>query len=597
MSVRARATERAPGALRRLIDDAELPKRRLGLAVLLGFLTVASSVGLMATSAFLIQKAALQPPILTLTVAIVGVRFFGISRGVFRYLQRLVSHDTALRALARARVRFYAALEPLAPGGLVGRRSGDLLRRFVDDVDELQDLPLRALEPPLVAILVSALAVGVTGAFLPAAGAALLGALLLGGIAVPVLAERLGRSPGERQAQARGALGAEVGDLLRGAPELLACGRADEHLARVGELDRELERVARRNSWETGLVTGLSALAAGLAIWAVLLVAVPAVSDGRLDGLHLGLLALTAMAAFEAIEPLAGALHELGAVVGSSRRLHDVVDVPLPVTEPETPRSPPIDTTIVFDRARVRYPSSERWALDGVDLRLAPGERKALVGASGAGKTTIANVLLRFVELGGGRVTLGGHLLSEYRQVDVRHSIGLAAQDSHLFATSVLENVRLARPDASDSDIEQALRRARVWEWVCELPDGWHTRVGDDGARVSGGERQRIVLARALLADAPVVVLDEPSAHLDEPVERALMADVLEATVGRSLLLVSHRLGGLDSMDEILVLHDGRVVEQGTHDELLALGGRYRRLWTVVASTPSGDSEVVGAGA
>ncbi len=287
----------------------------------------------------------------------------------------------------------------------------------------------------------------------------------------------------------------------------------------------------------------------------MLALAVGAHAAGDLDRVLIAMLALLALASFEAVQPLSGVARELPATLGAGRRILDLMDREPAVVDPAEPAPPPSPPfSVALEDVRARYRSEEAPALDGVSLRLEPGRRIALLGASGAGKTTVVNLLLRFLDPERGRVTLGGRDLRDYRQDDVRRLIAVAGQDSHLFSTSIRENVRLARPEASDADIEQALRRARLWNWVSDLPDGADTLVGELGRELSGGQRQRLVLARALLADAPVLVLDEPTAHLDPPTAEELMEDVLSAAGDRSVLLITHRPEGLGLVDEVVVL-------------------------------------------
>jgi thiol reductant ABC exporter CydC subunit len=541
--------------LRRLLALAGAPRRRVAPAVALGALTVAFGAGLMGTAGYLISRAAERPAILSLTVAIVGVRFFGLARPLTRYLERLASHDLALRVLARVRVRAYRRIEPLAPAQLEGYRDGDLLARMVADVDALQGLHLRAVGPPLVALAAGALAVGATAFFLPAAAVVLAAGLLVGGVAVPACAGALARRAGQGQAAARGELAAEVVELLTAGPELVVNGAGVAALARVRDRDRALVRLGRRDALAGGLADGLGLTVTGATVTAVLAVAINASGDGHLDRVLIATLALLALASFEAVQPLSAAARELSATVAAGRRVLELLDRRPAVTDPAEPAPPPRwPFAVALEGVRARYGAAERPALDGIDLRLEPGRHVALVGASGAGKTTIVNLLLRFLDPEAGRVTLAGRDLRAYRQHDVRQAIAVAGQDSYLFATSIRENVRLGRTDASDADVERALRRARIWDWVAQLPDGWDTEVGEAGRALSGGQRQRIALARALLSDAPVLVLDEPTAHLDPATAFALVRDVLGAAAGRSVLLVTHRPEGLELVDEVVAI-------------------------------------------
>jgi ATP-binding cassette, subfamily C, bacterial CydC len=539
--------------LRRLLALTDAPRPRVALAAGLGALTISFGAGLMATAGYLISRAAERPAILSLTVAIVGVRFFGLARPLTRYLDRLASHDLALRVLGRVRVRVYGQIEPLAPAGLEGYRHGDLLARMVADVDALQNLHLRAVGPPLVALLAGVVAVGVAAAFLPAAGLVLAAGLVAGGVAVPALAGWLGRRGGRRQAAARGELSAELVEVLRAAPELVAYGSASAAQARVRAADGALVRLARRDAFVGGLADGAGLAVVGATVAGVLAVAVHASADGGLDRVLIAMLALLALASFEAVQPLAAAARELSVTLAAGRRVLELADGEAAVVDPVAPAAAPSwPFAVALEDVRARYAPGERPALDGVSLRLEPGCRVALVGRSGAGKTTVVNLLLRFLDPEAGRVTLAGRDVREYRQEDVRRAIAVAGQDSHLFSASIRENVCLARPGASDGEIERALRRARLWPWVAGLPDGLDTAVGEEGRELSGGQRQRLVLARALLVDAPVLVLDEPTAHLDPSTARALVDDVFAAAAGRSVLLITHRLEGLELVDEII---------------------------------------------
>jgi thiol reductant ABC exporter CydC subunit len=567
-------------AIVRVLRLVRVPRGRLALAIGLGVLALGSGVGLMATSAWLISRAAQHPPVLLLMVAIVAVRAFGIARGVFRYLERLVSHDATFRILADLRAAVYQRLERLAPTGLPAFRSGDLLGRFVADVDAVQDLYLRTLLPYAVAAVVGGASVGLAWALLPEAGVILLVALLLAGVVAPWLSAAVAKSAERRTADLRGELTAHVVDTLHGAPELIAYGAATTRLAEVARLDRSLTRTSARSARTAGLGTALTTLAGGLAVWGGLAVGVPAVRTGRLDGVLLAVVVLLPLAVSEVMAGLPLAAQAVERTRRSASRVNAVLDLPEPVQEPTRPAvlpAPPYVLTVTNLRARWTPEGPD--VLDGVSLTLEPGRRYAVVGPSGSGKSTLTSVLLRFLEPSGGTLTLNGVDLRALCGEDVRKVVGLCAQDAHLFDTTVGENIRLARRSATDEEVRDALRRARLLEWVESLPRGLDTPVGEHGSRVSGGQRQRIALARALLADFPILLLDEPAAHLDVASADQLTADLLDATVGRTTLLVTHRLAGLEDVDEILVLDAGRVVERGSHAELMARPTVYRSWW------------------
>jgi thiol reductant ABC exporter CydC subunit len=541
--------------LRRLLALAGIPPTRIAVSVALGTLTVVFGVALMATAGYLISRAAERPAILSLTTAIVAVRFFALARPVTRYLERLVSHDLALRSLGTIRSRFYRQIEPLAPAELEAFRRGDLLRRMVGDVDALQGLFLRALGPPVIALVVCALCVGVAAAILPLAGGVLAAGLVAGGILVPILAGALGRTVGRRQAPARAELTARLVDLLRGAPELVAYGREQETLAEIRRADAELARLDRRDAFVGGLGDGLIVLVGGLTLAGVLAVAAAAHDAGTLNRVLVATLALLALSSFDAVAPLPEAARELSATTTAGRRMLELADREPAVRDPaDALPLPHAIPQVRLEGVTARYGRSERPALCGFDLVLEPGKRIALVGPSGSGKTTVVNLLLRFLDPESGRVTISGHDLRHYRQEDVRRTFALAGQAAHLFDSSIRENLLLARPTAAAEELEEALGRARIGTWVMSLPQGLDTLVGEEGTRLSGGQRQRLTVARALLADAPVLILDEPTEHLDPATARALIEDVIDSAGDRSVLLITHRSEGLELVDEVVTL-------------------------------------------
>jgi thiol reductant ABC exporter CydC subunit len=383
----------------------------------------------------------------------------------------------------------------------------------------------------------------------------LAGGLLLAVIVAPVLAASLSRRSVSRQAEARGALSAELVETLSGSAELVAFGVERGRLRSVRSADARLVRIARRAALTDGTGDGLRLLVTGATVAGVLAVSVSAHAEGRLDRVLVALLSLLSLAAFEAVQPLTEAFRELGATLAAGRRILELTDREPRIVDPADPlRAPAVPFSIVLENVRARYGPGERPALDGFSLQLEPGRRVILLGGSGTGKTTVVRLLLRFLDPERGRVTLAGQDLRRYRQEDVRRLIAVAGQDTYLFSTSIRHNLELARPDATDDDLRNALRSARILDWVESLPDGLDTLVGEEGRELSGGQRQRIVLARALLTEAPVLVLDEPTAHLDSPTAKRLVEDVF-ATVGeRCVLLITHRPEGLELADEVVVL-------------------------------------------
>lgn len=565
--------------LRRVRAVAKAWQGRFRLGLLLGALAVGCSVGLMAVSGWLISRASEQPPVLYLMVAVTATRTFGIGRAVFRYAERLVSHDAVLRMLADLRVSVFRRLERIAPAGLREQRRGDLLARLVADADALQDYWLRWLLPVGTAVLVGTGSVAFTAWLLPGAGAALAVGLLAAGVGVPLVSGACARRAERRLAPARGELATRVADLLTGTAELTVAGALAGRKDAAKESDRTLTAIAARGAAATGLGSGLSALMCGLTVVVASAVAANAVHDGRLSGVAMAVAVLTPLAAFEAVNGLPQAVQYRQRVRRSAERIYEVIDAPVPVAEPERPAPVPASAfPLRLTGLAVRHPGQEQDALHGLDLTLEAGRRIAVVGPSGAGKTSLAQVLLRFLDPHEGAYTLGGTDARTLDSDEVRRIVGLCAQDAHLFDSSVRENLRLARTGASEGELRQALAAARLLEWADGLPDGLDTLVGEHGERISGGQRQRLALARALLADFPVLVLDEPAEHLDLATADALTTDLLAATEGRTTVLITHRLAGLEEVDEVLVLDRGTVVQRGTYAELAVAEGPLRNL-------------------
>ncbi|MFI1466868.1 thiol reductant ABC exporter subunit CydD [Streptomyces wuyuanensis] len=567
---------------------------RLVLALALGSLALGSAVGLMAVSGWLISRASEQPPVLYLMVAVTATRAFGIGRAVFRYAERLVSHDAVLRMLADLRVGVYRRLERIAPAGLRRTRRGDLLSRLVADVDALQDYWLRWALPAGAALVVGAASVGFTAWLLPEAGVVLAVGLLAAGVAVPLLSGAVARRAERRLAPARGALAAQVVDLLRGTGELTVTGELARRRAAVREADRTLTRIASRAAAATALGGGLSAVACGLTVAFVAYAGVVAVHSGRVEGVELAVVVLTPLAAFEAVVGLPLAVQYRQRVKRSAQRVFEVLDAPVPVSEPPEPAPAPATAFPLEVRGlSVRHSGARRDALSGFDLTLTAGRRVAVVGASGSGKTTLAQALLRFLDVRSGTYTVGGTDATALDGDSVRRCVGLCAQDAHLFDSSIRENLRLARTGATEEELRAALAAARLLDWTDGLPDGLDTLVGEHGAQLSGGQRQRLALARALLADFPVLLLDEPAEHLDLATADALTADLLAATEGRTTVLITHRLRGLDAVDEVVVLDEGRTVQRGPYAELAVMDGPLRRM---LEREHAGDLLVSGSG-
>ena len=553
----------------------------VALSVLLGALTIGANISLLGTSAWLIAAAALQPPLGSLYVAIVGVRFFGIARAAFRYAERLVSHNVTFRVLARLRVWLYRQLEPLFPAILATHRTGDLLARIVGDVEVLENFYVRLLAPVLVAGVTAA---GV-GLFLagygPELAAVFLGCFVATGGLLPFWMRRLGREPAREVVARRAHLSGLLVDGILGLADLLAYGRADAHAEGLAQADAAYGRAQQHLARLSAFHTGLGTLLTNLALWGLLVLAIPSVAAGRIEGVMLGALGLLTLAAFEAATPLPQAAQTWESVRTAAGRLLELADSPPPVREPAHPAPLPQEASLEVDGLTFTYPGATRPALDGVSFRVPAGKKVAIVGPSGAGKSTLAHLLLRFWDPERGEIRLGGVPLKALPSEAVRSFFVVVPQRVEVFSATLRENLLLARPEATPEELEEAVQAAGLEEVVSRLPQGYDTYLGERGGQLSAGERQRVAIAQAVLRlrEAPILLVDEPTAHLDPATEREVVASLLRLAQGRTVVWISHRLVGMEGMDEILVLDGGRIVERGTHAELLARGGLYRRLW------------------
>jgi ATP-binding cassette subfamily C protein CydCD len=539
------------GPLRWTLSSAGPQRLRFAAALLLGSAALGCGVALTATSAWLISAAALHPPVLTLMVAIVAVRAFGLGKGVLRYAERLVSHDAALRCLSELRVRLWSALVRLGPAATNRIRRGDLLSRLVSDVDAQQDVLVRVALPLGCAIVVGTGASVGLGLLLPAAGIVMAVGLLVAGIVAPAVAVVTAWATERRAAPARGDVLSRAVEILEAAPDLAAFGAAGRYRLGLVDADHRLAVLLRRGAAARGLGTGLCTLAIGATSVALTALGIAAVRAGELPGPALAVLALTPLATAELLAGLPDAALRLTAAGPAATRLCELERRPAPVHEPRTPaRVSPPRTFSAHDLA-VRWPGADHDAVRYVDLGLPEGSRVALTGPSGSGKSSVIAALLRYLDPVAGLILADGHDTRDLAGDDVRRGIGWCGASTHLFDSTLRANLLLARPDADDAEVIDALRRAQLGDWLSGLPGGLDTWIGAHGGEVSGGERQRIGVARALLADRPVLVFDEPTAHLDEPTAAALAHDLLAATVGRTALVVTHRPDQTPSLPEV----------------------------------------------
>jgi thiol reductant ABC exporter CydC subunit len=543
--------------LRRVLSEPATPYLRLAASGLLGLASAAATIGLLAGSGYVIGRAALRPGLDALVGILAAVEVLAFLRGPLRYAERLVGHDATLRALARWRVWLYDCLTPRVPAALSGWRSGDLLTRAIEDVDTLQDLYLRTLLPLSIALGAAVLGLVVVGLVLPAAALALGIPLVVAGTLPPLLTWR--RSHQDEAATRAGDISAQVVDAIHGVPDLLAFGAEAAMLARLEEMGAHSARLARHEVQSGALSTVCTQLCLGIALIGVLAEAIAAVHGHHLDPVMVAVLPLAAVGTFEPVPGVAQAVARAMAVNAAARRLLAIESVPVPVVDPEAPAPFPIGTpAIVFADASLRYAKDLPLALGGVSFELTPGDRVAVTGSSGSGKSSLVNAILRFWPLQSGTLSVGGTPVEQLSQTDIRAACALVDQRADLFAGTISTNVTLGRPDASDADVAAAVGAAQLSAWVATLPEGLDTPVGDGGVALSGGERRRVAVARALLAGGPVLLLDEPTSGLNAGLADQLIADVMAAAGERSVLLITHRATEAEHCRTTITLEAGQ---------------------------------------
>jgi ATP-binding cassette subfamily C protein CydC len=559
------------------------------LGTLSGLLAVASAVGLLALSGWFISAAA-YAGLTAITAQLfnffhpgIGVRIFAIGRTLARYVERIVSHDATFRILQSLRSWFYRHLEPLAPSRLMNFRSGDILNRIVADIDALDNLYLRVFSPSVIALTMSVMVVGFLWLFDPVISMVTALFLSMAGFWVPLMAMRLGEGCGHELAQHLSDLRIRVVEGLQGMPELLVFGAHNRHLDTVKQSSRALLKSQLRMSQILGLSQALMTLISGLAVLATLYLAVILVNRDVMDGPGMALVTLAVLASFEAVFPLPAAYQYLGRMREAGRRLLEIVDSKPEVIFPGRSVTRPRHFGLRFENVCFRYNQKAGWALRGVEFQVHPGRRVAVIGETGSGKSTLIHLLVRFRDPDAGCIQIGSVDVRNFGESDLRRHISVVTQQPHMFNATLRENLLMAQPGAGEDELLDALNFAQLLNFVSALPDGLDTWIGEAAKLLSGGQARRVAVARAMLHNGPLWVLDEPTEGLDPVTEERMMAAIKAQTAGRSLLLITHRLIDLHWMDYIVMLDKGRVVAQGTHEELLRGNTRYASMHRRIA--------------
>ncbi len=489
-----------------------------------------------------------------------------------------MSHDATFRILQSLRSWFYLHLEPLAPSLLMKFRSGDILNRIVADIDALDNLYLRVISPSVIALIMSLLVVAFLWLFDPVISMVTALFLLIAGFGVPLVTLRLGEACGHELAHRLSELRIRIIDGLQGMPELLVFGAHHRHLDAVKQSSRAFLKSQLRMSQIRGLSLALMTLLAGLAVLTALYLAITLLNRDALDGAGMALVALTVLASFEAVLPLPAAYQYLGHTREAGRRLLEIADSEPRVIFPIQPVSRLRQSGVKFENVSFRYNQKAGWAIRNVDFQIHPGRRVALIGETGSGKSTLIHLLVRFRDPAAGCIRLGGENIRNLGESDLRRNISVVTQQPHMFNATLRENLLMAHPAAGDDELRDALDAVQLLNFVSALPDGLDTWIGEAAKLLSGGQARRLAVARCILHNAPLWVLDEPTEGLDPITERKMMAAIKEQTADRTLLLITHRLVDLHWMDYIVMMDRGRVVARGTHEELLQINPQYSSL-------------------
>ena len=559
--------------------------RRLLPGTLFGFAALVSAVGLMALSGWFISAAAFAG--LSAVVAqnfnfffpSIGVRIFAFTRTAARYGERIFSHDATFRVLESLRSWFYRHLEPLAPARLMQFRSGDLLNRIVEDIDALDNLYLRVLSPTVVAGAMVLLLFGFLWIFDGLIAVSGAGLLVFTGIAVSLWAYVAGHRSGRNIAHIRSRMRARFVESFQGMAELLVYGGSGSPLRESHRIDVRLIREQQAMNRIAGFSSACLTLGSGLAVVLVLYIGVDRVHAGEIGGAVLALVTLTVLAAFEAVLPLPAAFQSLGRTRESARRLTEIVDAIPEVEFSETGIPFTKRPEIRFEAVDFRYGPEGPWTLNHITTRIPYGERIALLGQTGSGKSTLMHLMVRFWDPTQGRICIDDRDIRGYTETDLRRLYSVIPQQPHMFGGTIRGNLLRACPDALDADILEALDTASMLEFVRSLPDGLDTWIGEAGKMISGGQARRLAIARAVLQDNPVWILDEPTEGLDPETERQVMRRIETANRNKTVILATHRLVNMDRMDRILLLEGGMIVEEGTHAELMAGPTRYAAMY------------------
>ncbi|PKE31537.1 cysteine/glutathione ABC transporter ATP-binding protein/permease CydC [Rahnella sp. AA] len=555
---------------------------RLSLGVILAIVTLMASIGLLTLSGWFLAASAVAglAGLYTFNYMLpaAGVRGAAITRTAGRYAERLVSHDATFRVLAHLRVFTFTRIMPLTPGGIARFRQADLLNRLVADVDTLDHLYLRVISP-LISALVVIVLVTFGLSFLDVTLALTLGAIMLAlMVLLPVIFYRAGKPAGRELTALRSDYRTQLTAWLQGQAELVVFGAQPQFRQQLDDIERRWMLRQQQQAKLTGLSQAMIIAAAGLTVTLMLWLASGGISAFPQPGALIALFVFTPLAAFEALGPVAAAFQHLGQVIASAQCVSQIISQPADVAFPPQGPAAGEQVSLSLKDVNFTYPGQPLPVLKNITLDVRAGEHIALLGQTGCGKSTLLQLLTRGWNISSGSLKLNGHEITEYDEATLRRTITVVSQRVHVFNTTLRENLRMASPECSDEQIADVLKQVDLH--VLLENEGLNAWLGEGGRQLSGGEQRRLGLARALLHDAPLWLLDEPTEGLDAETEQHILALLRKHCQNKTLLLVTHRLHGLETLDRICVMEEGQIVEQGDHPTLAAAQGRYARFLT-----------------
>lgn len=564
----------------RLLKLASDYKWWMILATIFSFLTIGSNLGLMMTSAYLISKAALLPHIGQLQVAIVGVRFFGISRGVFRYLERLISHSATFRILKNLRVWFFKSLEPLYPSITLKYQTGDLLSRTVADIEDLEPLFVRIISPIITATLILLLMFFSLNVFDFRFSIIYLLFYLIAALLLPLYIKKINNKIGNQIIEVRAKINELNIDLIQGVSELLIYDYANILSNKIKTLNDKYINLQKKSSQINSFYESVIDFIMNLTLITILAFAIPLVSDNLLNGVYLAVITFGIMASFEAIQPIPLAVQFFDKGSKAVERLFEIIDTKIESNGEEFYEHKEIKKSEnIIEFKNVNFSYSDNFNLSDINFTVRPKSLTAIVGVSGSGKTSLINLLMKFYNIKSGEIILQNKSINNFTQEEIIDKIAYAPQKTFLFNTTLIENIKSGKQNSTIEEINQVCKEVDIYDFIESLPEKYNTEVGQFGFRLSGGEKRKITLARALLKDAPIMIFDEPTSDLDSISEMKIFNLISKLKNEKAIILITHRLVNLDKADNIIVMRNGKIIESGTHTHLMLENSYYKKMY------------------